>query len=38
MKRGSFIDQKSELQKRCRKAGEGPEEEHRVSKDCDSAI
>lgn len=34
MKRGNFADQKSELQK----TGEGPEEQHEASKDCDSAI
>lgn len=37
MKRDNFVDQKSELQKRGRH-GDGPEEEHKVSKYCDSAI
>lgn len=34
----NFVDQKSELKRRCRKAGKGTEKEHKVSKDCDSAI
>lgn len=38
MKRDNFVDQKSELQKRGRQDGDGPEEEHKLSKYCDSAI